>query len=44
MTSNVKAGGFAKSCTAGRLIVLVLSDVLDNSLEVIDPVHAYHGL
>lgn len=35
MTSNVKAGGFAKSCTAGRLIVLVLSDVLDNSLEVI---------
>ena len=35
MTSNVKAGGLAKSCTAGRLIVLVLSDVLDNSLEVI---------
>ena len=35
MTSSVKAGGFAKACTAGRLIVLVLSDVLDNSLEVI---------
>ena len=35
MTSRVKAGGFAKACTAGRLIVLVLSDVLDDSLEVI---------
>jgi len=35
MTSSVKAGGFAKVCTAGRLIVLVLSDVLDDSLEVI---------
>ena len=35
MASNVKAGGLANSCTAGRLIVLVLSDVLDDSLEVI---------
>ena len=35
MTSNVKAGGLAKSCTAGKLVALVLSDVLDDSLAVI---------
>lgn len=35
MTSKVKAGGLAQTCTAGKLIVLVLSDVLDDSLAVI---------
>jgi len=35
MTSKVKAGGLAKSCTAGKLVVLVLSDVVDDSLTVI---------
>ena len=35
LTSQVKAGGLAMACTAGKLIVLVLSDVLNNSLPVI---------
>ena len=35
MTSKVKAGGIARTCTAGNLVVLVLSDVLNDSLAVI---------
>ena len=35
LTSRVKAGGLAMACTAGKLIVLVLSDVLNDSLPVI---------
>lgn len=34
-TSAVKAGGLARSCTAGRLIVLVLSDVIGDPLDLI---------
>ena len=33
--STVKAGGFARACHAGRLVVLVLSDVVGNRLDVI---------
>jgi glycerate 2-kinase len=33
--SAVKGGGLARSCTAGRLLVLVLSDVIGDDLEVI---------
>ncbi len=33
--SLVKGGGLAQACTAGRLIVLVLSDVIGDDLEVI---------
>jgi glycerate 2-kinase len=33
--SLVKGGGLARACTAGRLLVLVLSDVIGNDLEVI---------
>lgn len=33
--SLVKGGGLARACTAGRLIVLVLSDVIGNDLHVI---------
>ena len=35
LTSQVKAGGLAMACTAGKLIVLVLSDVLNDPLPVI---------
>ena len=33
--STVKAGGFARACHAGRLVVLVLSDVVGDRLDVI---------
>ena len=33
--SAVKGGGLARSCAAGRLLVLVLSDVIGDDLEVI---------
>jgi len=33
--SDVKAGGLARVCSAGRLLVLVLSDVIGDSLEAI---------
>ena len=33
--SRVKAGGLARACRAGRMVVLVLSDVIGDSLEVI---------
>ncbi len=33
--STVKAGGFARACHAGRLVVLVLSDVVGDRLHVI---------
>lgn len=33
--SAVKAGGLARACNAGRLLVLVLSDVIGDDLEVI---------
>lgn len=33
--SLVKGGGLARACTAGRLLVLVLSDVVGNDLNVI---------
>lgn len=33
--SLVKGGGLARACTAGRLYVLVLSDVIGNDLDVI---------
>lgn len=33
--SRVKAGGLARACRAGRLLVLVLSDVLGDPLDVI---------
>lgn len=33
--SLVKGGGLARACRAGRLIVLVLSDVIGNDLDVI---------
>ena len=33
--STVKAGGLARACHAGRLVVLVLSDVLGDRLDVI---------
>ena len=33
--SLVKGGGLARACAAGRLIVLVLSDVIGNDLDVI---------
>jgi len=33
--SLVKGGGLARACTAGNLLVLVLSDVLGNDLDVI---------
>jgi glycerate 2-kinase len=33
--SLVKGGGLAKACTAGNLLVLVLSDVIGNDLDVI---------
>ncbi|MFM8634462.1 MAG: glycerate kinase [Planctomycetia bacterium] len=33
--SRVKGGGLARACTAGRLIVLVLSDVIGDDLDVI---------
>jgi len=35
ITSRVKAGGLAMACGAGKLIVLVLSDVLNDQLSVI---------
>jgi hydroxypyruvate reductase len=33
--SAVKAGGLARTCTAGRLVVVVLSDVIGDPLDVI---------
>ncbi|MFM8704451.1 MAG: glycerate kinase, partial [Planctomycetia bacterium] len=33
--SRVKGGGLARACTAGRLMVLVLSDVIGDDLDVI---------
>jgi hydroxypyruvate reductase len=33
--SNVKAGGLARSCRAGRLVVLVISDVIGDPLTTI---------
>ncbi len=33
--SLVKGGGLARACTAGRFLVLVLSDVIGNALDVI---------
>lgn len=33
--SRVKGGGLARACMAGRLLVLVLSDVIDNDFNVI---------
>ncbi len=33
--SNVKGGGLARTCQAGRLITVILSDVLGDSLETI---------
>lgn len=33
--SAVKAGGLARACTAGRLVALVISDVIGGGLEVI---------
>ena len=33
--SVVKAGGLARACTAGRLVALVISDVIGDSLDVI---------
>ena len=34
-TSLVKAGGLARACTAGRLVVFILSDVIGDRLDVI---------
>lgn len=34
-TSAVKAGGLARACRAGRMVVLVLSDVAGDSLDII---------
>lgn len=33
--SQVKGGGLARACTAGRMIVLIISDVIGNPLEII---------
>jgi hydroxypyruvate reductase len=33
--SRVKGGGLARACTAGRMLVLVLSDVIGDDLQVI---------